>query len=195
MKFLWCDIETTGIDFSKNAPFQIAFIFVHYTPIKKSEEKKMYYLNPFDLEGIEYSDEAGAIHGYSRDKIESFEDSKIVVKDIKEKLDKWFSINENEKIYFCGYNSEKFDYIFLDYFFNKYDINFSNYFQKQQLDVFNQVKTAFYKRKLQGLQNKKLSTVANYLGIKLDNAHDAMADITATREIAKSLSNMGIKLK
>jgi DNA polymerase-3 subunit epsilon len=40
--------------------------------------------------------------------------------------------------------------------------------------------------------NRKLGTVAKHLGIELDNAHDALADIRATRQVIKTLWNRTI---
>lgn len=50
-------------------------------------------------------------------------------------------------------------------------------------------------RKLPYLENRKLTTVAKFLNIDLTNAHDAMGDIRATKEVSKSLSEMGVLLK
>lgn len=62
MKFLWCDIETTGLEISNAKPFQIAFIFVYSSKdedkIQKAETERIYYLNPYGIPGIEHSLEA-----------------------------------------------------------------------------------------------------------------------------------------
>ena len=41
--------------------------------------------------------------------------------------------------------------------------------------------------------NRKLGTVAKTLGVNLDNAHDALADIRATREVINILWSMVTK--
>lgn len=37
-------------------------------------------MNPFDVPEIEYNEDAGKVHGYSKEIIKSFEPSKIVCK-------------------------------------------------------------------------------------------------------------------
>lgn len=198
MKFLWCDTETTGIHTQNAAPFEIALIFVCNTTensIKIKEEKeKIYFCNPFDIPGMEYSEEAGRIHGYSKEQIMSFRPSSEVVLQINDFLDDCFRYSNPEKMFFCGYNGN-FDFEHLISLFNHHNLDFAKYFQKQKLDVFNQVKLAGYMKKLPYLGNRKLTTIAEFLQIKLENAHDAMGDIKATREVAKSLVKMGVPLK
>jgi DNA polymerase-3 subunit epsilon len=44
------------------------------------------------------------------------------------------------------------------------------------------------------LPDRKLGTVAKHLGVNLENAHDALADIKATREVAGKLYKLGVAL-
>lgn len=199
MKFLWCDTETTGLETSNAAPFQAAFIFCfsHNTSegIKKEEFERVFLLNPLDIPGIIYNEEAGKIHGYSEEKIRSFEPSKSVVCKINTYLQELNNYKDGEKMFFCGYNSTIFDWNHLVSLFNHYDLDFGKYFFPQKLDVFEQVKKAGQMRKLPYLENRKLTTIAKHLNIKMNNAHDALCDIRATREVAKSLAKMGVPLK
>lgn len=198
MKFLWCDIETTGLETSNAAPFQIAFIFVYSGKENgksiKDESNRVFYLNPFDIEGIELSEESTKVHGYTKEMIEAFEPSSVVVPKINEALRFYMDYRSAEQMYFCGYNSKKFDYDHMVELFRKSGFDFEKYFYKQQLDVFDQVKKAGEMRILPYLENRKLVTVAKFLGVSLENAHDALGDITATREVAKALSNKGVSL-
>lgn len=104
MKFLWCDTETTGLKPENAAPFQIAFIFVSNTKINgqqvKDETERIFYLNPFDIPGIEYNEEAGKIHGYKKEIIESFETSKIVVPKIQSFLEDCCNFRGHERLFF-----------------------------------------------------------------------------------------------
>lgn len=197
MKFLWCDTETTGLSPENAAPFQIAMILVTNTKIDgktvKDETERIFYLNPFDIEGIEYNEDAGKVHGYSKEIIETFEPSSIMVKKIDEFLETCVNYRIHERLFFCGYNG-KFDYEHLTSLFNHWNLDFEKYFQKQQLDVFEQVKRAGAKGVLPYLPNRKLTTIAEHLKVDLTNAHDAMGDIKATREVAKSLTKLGIPL-
>ena len=197
MKFLWCDTETTGLKPENAAPFQIAMILVTNTKIDgkpvKDEAERIFYLNPFDIEGIEYSEDAAKVHGYSKEIIESFEPSASMVKKIDEFLQVSVDYRQHDRLFFCGYNGS-FDYDHLVSLFGHHGLDFERYFQKQKLDVFEQVKRAGAKGVLPYLPNRKLTTVAEHLKVDLTNAHDAMGDIKATREVAKSLVNLGVPL-
>lgn len=197
MKFLWVDTETTGLKPENAAPFQVAMILVTNTKINgktvKEENERIFYLNPFDIPGIEYNEEAGKIHGYKKEIIETFEPSKDVVKKIDEYLSECVTYRQNERLFFVGYNGG-FDFDHLTSLFNHHGYDFGKYFQKQKLDVFEQVKRAGAKGILPYLPNRKLTTIAEHLHINLNNAHDAMGDIRATREVAKSLSKLGVSL-
>lgn len=196
MKFLWCDTETTGLKTESAKPFQIAFIFVFSKneegSIQKAETERIYYLNPFEIPGVEYSPEAAEVHGYTKEQIEAFPSAKETVAVIKRDLEDFMKFVDNEKMFFCGYNCN-FDYEHLKSLFSVFEEDFSIYFQ-DKLDVFEQVKRASEKKILPYLPNRKLTTVADYLNIDLSQAHDALADIKATREVAKSLTQKGIKL-
>lgn len=197
MKFLWCDTETTGLKPENAAPFQIAMIMVSTTKINgeqvKEETERIFYLNPFDIPGIEYSEEAGKVHGYSKEVIETFEPSSVMVKRIDDFLNDMVNFRQHERMFFVGYNGG-FDFEHLESLFNHYNLNFNQYFQNQKLDVFEQVKRAGAKGVLPYLPNRKLTTIAEHLHVNLNNAHDAMGDIKATREVAKSLTKLGIPL-
>lgn len=197
MKFLWCDTETTGLEPTNAAPFQIAMIFVSTTTINgeqlKDESERIYYCNPFDISGIEYNEDAGKIHGYKKEIIETFENSSVVVPKIADYLQSCVDFRNHERLFFAGYNGE-FDFKHLSSLFAHHGKDFGQYFQKQHLDVFSQVKRAGELKKIPYLPNRKLTTIAEYLKVNLSNAHDAMGDIKATREVAKSLTKLGIPL-
>lgn len=198
MKFIWCDTETTGLKPENAAPFQVAMIFVSTQKINgekvKDETERIFYMNPFDVSGIEYNEDAGKVHGYSKEIIESFEPSKIVCKKIAEFLDYCEKFRNEEKLFLCGYNVG-FDNDHMISIFKHHGIDFTQYFHKNYLDVFEQVKTAGVQKILPYLPNRKLVTIAEFLHVDLSNAHDAMGDIKATREVAKSLANLGVPLK
>lgn len=201
MKCLWCDTETTGLKTEDSAPFQIAMIFSkiykHDGKTQRLVVDKVFYLNPLnDL--ITYHEEAGKVHGYSEVKIRSFESPQKVIPEIIKFLQ--LCINDFDKDpedkslpYFIGYNV-KFDYEHLVKLFSDYGFNFTEYFQPKIIDVFQQVKNASYMRVLPRLENLKQTTVAKALGVDLTNAHDALADINATREIATILQKNRVNL-
>lgn len=198
MKFLWCDTETTGLKPENAAPFQIAFILVKSDDVDgkyiKEEFDRIFYLNPFDIPNIEFNEDAFKVHGFSKEKIETFENSSIVVPKIQKFIEDCVNYKQKEKLFFCGYNGT-FDFNHLVSLFKYYNIDFTQYFHSQKLDVFDQVKKASELRILPSLPNKKLTTIAEYLKIDLTKAHDAMGDIIATREVAKSLAKLGVPIQ
>ena len=192
MKFLWCDTETTGKDTDKAAPIQIAFIFVYSKDGRKEEFERVFFLNPYDIPDIEHSKEAEEIHGYSKEQIEEFPKSSVVVKQIYNCLCEYEKYRDGEKLNFVGYNSN-FDYNHLSELFRKHGYNFNEFFEKN-IDVFEQVKKAGQVRVLPYLENRKLVTVAKHLGYADFKAHDALSDIKATRFVAKSLAQKKVPL-
>lgn len=197
MKFMWCDTETTGLDPSNSAPFEIAFIFVSSIEVNgkmiKDEVKRDYLLNCLDMQHVEYNEEAAKIHKISKETILNYENSKEICVKIINFLTSCMNFRQPEKMFFCGYNNE-FDWKHLISLFNYHNMDFSKFFIKN-LDVFDQVKRAGSKKILPYLPNRKLTTIADYLKIDLSNAHNALADIEATREVAKSLASLGVPLE
>lgn len=201
MKFLWIDTETTGIDEVKSRPFEVAIIFLNNRKepdgkISRLECERDFFCNPL-IDGVEYSEEAGKIHGYSEEKIKAMDPASKIVPNIVEFLKDTitqFGTGPEEKAFMCGYNVN-FDYKMLKKLLADYGYNLDEYIQGHLMDVFEQVKAAGNKRVLPRLENRKLGTVAEYLRINLENAHNALADIRATKEVSKSLYMKGIPLK
>lgn len=194
MRFLWLDVETTGLEVSDSAPFQIAFILVDNGAFINAE---LFFLNPLS-ETIKYHEEAGKIHGYSEEQIRSFEPESVQVQTIAEYLDRCCFLRKgpyinSERMVIAGYNVG-FDIKHLTALMERNGVDMDTYFTGEAADVYEQVKQAGIQKVLPYLPNRKLPTVAKHLGITLENAHDALADITATRAVALKLHNMGVKL-
>lgn len=188
MKFFWVDTETTGIDHVDSGAFQIAYIFRN----KDITEEKVLYLNPLD-DNIIYHKEAGLIHGIPEEEIRSYPSASIVIPELVEKLKELVATDDGKKLYIAGYNVI-FDYMHLKSLIEKYtESKMDEFFYPQMADVFSQAK----KGKLMGRVNTvnlKLTTVCKSFNVKLDNAHNALADITATRDLAIQLQKRGIPL-
>ena len=90
---------------------------------------------------------------------------------------------EDEKFQIVGYNTS-FDIGFIKAWFKDNDAKFSDYFTYKDIDVFALVKHLRLFGLMIDCENDKLSTVCKYFGIEID-AHDAMNDIVATRELYK----------
>lgn len=201
MKFLWIDTETTGLEEDKHRPFEIAIIFVNNRKepdgrVTHLECERDFFLNPF-REGIEFSPEVTTVTGYTEEQIKNFRPAAEVVPVISEFLKDTitqFGTGPEEKSFLCGYNVP-FDYKMLKVLFSDFGINFDDFILDHHLDVFSQVKTAGELRILPYLRDRKLTTVAEFLRVNLENAHNALADIKATKEVSKSLHGKGVPLK
>lgn len=197
MKVLWCDTETTGLKPENSGAFQIAMLY-KFGPDKKKVWERVFYLNPIDEEkGILYHDEAAETHGISRETIESYGKPEIVLPKIAGFLNEYGrsfdSENKFEKLTFAGYNC-KFDWEHLDALFKRYtEYKMADFFEARTLDVYAQVKRAAEMGKI-ATKNQKLGTVCKSLEVPLENAHNAIGDITATRQLGITLQRMGVPL-
>lgn len=188
MKFFWTDTETTGIDPVDSGAFQIAYIYRN----GDVTEENVIYLNPITDE-IKYSETAGLIHGIPEEEIRSYTPAEEAVPQFVELLNKFLSEGKKEKMFFAGYNCI-FDYMHLKALIERYtNSRMEDFFHPQFADVFIQAK----KGKAMGIINTinlKLGTVCKSFNVTLENAHNALADITATRDLAIQLQKQGIPL-
>lgn len=194
MRIVWIDTETTGLEITDSSVFMLAAIVTENDVVLC---EKTFFLNPLS-EKIKYHESAGAIHGYSEDDIKSFPAEAVAVADIAGFLDRAKKLwrkddSRSEKLVIAGYNVT-FDIKHLQALFERNGIKLEDYFSGVIADVYVQVQKAMGNSALPVLKNKKLVTVADYLNVDLKNAHDAMADIKATREVAKELYQKGVSL-
>ena len=149
MKFLWVDTETTGLDEDVHRPFEIAFIYLNNRKeengrVSHIECERDFYLNPLDIEGVKYSEDAGKVHGYSEEKIRELPPAKEIVPKLVtffEDVLNHFGTGKTEKPFLCGYNVG-FDYKMIKKLLEDFGYNINDYVQNHFMDVFEQVKTA-----------------------------------------------------
>lgn len=194
MRFLWIDTETTGLEVTDSAAFEVAMILVDSGKFICS---RCFFLNPLS-ETIKYHEEAGKVHGYSENDIRSFpaesEQVQKIASFLKDARELWMKDgSKREKMILAGYNVG-FDIKHLNALLERNGYKLSDYFKEVVADVFVQVKKAGMQKALPYLPDRKLGTVAKHLGVKLENAHDALADIKATRSVAAKLHSMGVSL-
>ena len=194
MRFLWLDTETTGIEVADSAAFELAFILVDGGKVIC---ERCFFLNPLN-DTIKYHEEAGKVHGYSEQDIKSFPDEREqtpkIANFLAEARELWQEDgSKSEKLVIAGYNVE-FDIKHLKALLERNGYKFEDYFSNIIADVFVQVKRAGMQKALPYLPDRKLKTVAKHLGVNLENAHDALADIKATREVAGKLFKLGVAL-
>lgn len=192
MIFLYCDIETTGLSAKENSIIQIAGI------ISKdgNEESFNFKVKPYRGDQMEAIAEEKT--GITNEMLSSYPDQKEAFDAFIALLDK-FGVGSNyaEKAYFCGYNSSSFDMEFIREWFkfnNRNDFGYRFFFPS--IDAMHLA--AFYLiGKRPYMKNFQLTSVYHELmGKEMEDAHDALADIKATREIINLLTKIfmeGIK--
>lgn len=192
-KILYFDVETTGTDPKKNAVFQISGLIEVAGEVR--QEFNFFCQPP---EGCEISSKALEVTGKTVDDLQSYP----LPAEVYNKLTFAMSFfvdkyNSKDKFYPCAYNGY-FDLQFLQQFFiQNGDQYFGSWQNWQLIDPLPMIRMLSYAGVI-SLPDHKLGTVANYFGIKID-AHDAMSDIRATRELVQLLktefSNLDLKGK
>ena len=152
------DLETTGLDISKDRIVQIAILKVH--PDGQKEELNL-LINP----EMNISDSNAEIHGITNEMVKDAPTFKQAAKEIAE------FIGESDM---AGYNSNKFDIPVLAEEFLRVGFDF-DLSSRKCVDVQN----IFHKME----QRTLVAAFKFYCSKELDNAHDAMADTTATWEV------------
>jgi DNA polymerase-3 subunit epsilon len=177
MKFLFCDTETSGLDPVINAPIQISGI-IDIDGIVQEEFD--FYVKPFPNKKID--DYALKVNNLTKEKIETFEEPRVVYNKILSIFDKYVDkYNKQDKFFIVGQNIS-FDYSMLDQFFkdngNKYFYSYVDYHKIDLIAISTLMKLA---GKIQ-IDNLKLETCAKAFNIEF-GAHNSMEDIRVTREL------------
>jgi len=178
-KILFFDLETTGLDPKKNGIVHIAAIAII------DGELHRFHCKCNILPDDEIEDDALEVTGLTRKDIAGFQSSHNAFQQfiifMKQHIDPF---DRDDKIYPAGYCVE-FDMQFLrEWFFKHDDKYFGSYFYYRKIDIRSLLHYLEYKGQIQ-CNDYKLTTVCKSLGVRLNDAHDAMADIEATLEIFK----------
>lgn len=153
------DFETTGL--ALDGSDKIIEIGAVKVSKGKIIEKFMCFVDP----EMHIPEESTKIHGITDSDVKG---SPI----INEALADFYKFTRN--CYLSGYNIIGFDMAFLLHFGKKAGYNFDN----PVLDVYK-----LAQKYVKGARNYKLGTVAEKLGVSLDNAHRAVYDTIATAEV------------
>ena len=187
MKLIYLDLETTGLDPNVHATSQIGAII----EIDGAEREK---INIKIRPNPEHSITRGALEvtGVSFDELMSYQFSQYeAYTKLLNILDTYINkYNTNDKFQLITYNGHMFDSAFLRKFFEMHDNSFfGSYFFYPSIDVMLIAAFAAIEQRSK-LPNFKLMTVANSLGIEIDEskAHDALYDVEITREMFKLLN-------
>jgi DNA polymerase-3 subunit epsilon len=183
MKELYIDLETTGLNPKKNGIIQVAGIIVI-----NGKRKESFNYNCAPMENDYVDPKALEVTGHTAEQVKGFQVSKVIYHKLLLLWSKYIDkFDRNDKFHFVAYNGHSFDMPFLREWFKKHnDKFFGSWFYYPSVDV---MLTAAHvlREERHRMPNFKLGTVAQYLGINLEHAHDAMADIEATYQIDQYL--------
>jgi DNA polymerase-3 subunit epsilon len=178
-KILFFDSETSGLNPYLNDVVQLAYILEINNKIVTKGDLKFRPINENTIE-----EDALAIAGFTKAQVMEFPDSleqyEKFTSDIGQYIDKY---DRTDKASPAGYNVY-FDYKFLMELQNKLNIKYglgcylNHRIQDPMLLLSILVVNGFFP----DLENLKLETICKYLKIP-HKAHDAMSDISATREL------------
>lgn len=192
MKAFYFDVETTGLDKTKAGLTQLAAIVV----IDGVEVDSISLdINPASYNReVEISPEALAVTNKSLEDLANYPLSADQFRVFINFLDKHINkFDKTDKFVPIGYNSQ-FDMGFMqEWFIDNGHAYFGSYFQYKDVDVFALVKHLAFLGHINST-NHKLGTICDIYGVDLgDNAHDAIADIRATRNLYQVLIDKYIK--
>lgn len=192
MKTFYFDVETCGLDCKATGMTQLAAILV----IDGQEVDKISLdINTYSYNReVEVSEEALNITNKTEEMIKSYPSSKEQFNKLIKFLDKYINkYDKSDKLTPVGYNSQ-FDMGFLIEWFKDNDHKFfGSYFIYKDVDVFALIKHLAFLGYIDS-DSHKLGTMCDYFGVSLgDDAHDAIADIRATRELYQLLVDKYIK--
>ena len=185
MKALFLDVETTGLYSKKHDIWQAAFLVEINGEVV---EELSVTMKPHNLKNVE--SKALDVTGITMAELEKMGEPILSLKNkilplFNKYIDKF---NKKDKFTPIGYNVE-FDLGFMNEFFKKCgDRFFGSYQNWRKVDVLGEVYKHVYRGRL-CLSNYKLETVCKHFGIDID-AHDALSDIRATRELMLLLEKM-----
>lgn len=180
-KVIYFDTETSGLD-----PIQNDILTIGGIIEIDGEVKEEFYLEmqPFNYNTI--SDYALQVNGLTREQIKTFmtpqEGYRKLITIFSKYVNKY---DKNDKLTPIGYNV-KFDIDFLNQLFVKNgDKYFGSFVDYHYIDPMVLINFLRFKGVIK-LENCKLVTASAHYGIELD-AHNAMNDIIATKELLNKL--------
>lgn len=183
-KVLYFDVETTGLDPVKQDIIQLAGI------IEVEGEIVDYFnlaLQPFNYDTIDLG--ALTVNNTSIEMLKGYPDPKVSYLSFITILEKYCDkFDKEDKYYPAGYNVS-FDLNFLAEFFKKNNDKYlGSWLNWKALDPLPLFRFLDWSDDI-SLPNYKLETVCNYLGFEIEDAHDALSDIKATRKVIKWVEN------
>jgi DNA polymerase III epsilon subunit-like protein len=179
-RYLFVDLETGGLYPDKHAVLQVAALITDLDFNIKGQF--MSYIQP--CPDLEVTKEALMINQLSLDHLKTAPAEKAVAVALAH-----FVRLVGQAPRFAGYNCQ-FDLEFLAYMWERHDLLPAPY-QVPWLDIYAVAKSRLGPEA--GLPNFKLISVASHFGLNTSGAHDALADLIMTIEVAKHLRTLAEK--
>lgn len=178
MKVFWFDCETSGLDEKKHGIISLAYCVEIDGEIK---EKGELFSN---CEGKEIDDRALEINCFTRERIATFPSPHMMYLELTRIFGRYIDrYNKQDKFIAGGYNVQ-FDMKFLRQLWE--DDYFWSWFAFGVIDPSQILRFLEYAKGTRQAGGK-LTEVAQSLGIEVENAHDALADIETTIAVTKAL--------
>ena len=186
MKVLWIDTETTGLDPDKHGIIQLAMIVDIDGQIKG---KETFTMCPT---GRASTKEALEVNGYTQEQIRGFELWENVYHKVTEFMSRFVDKFKKEDKFILGGQNVGFDCDMMKSWFEYCDDKYWFSWVKAgaYIDTLPTVTFLQWQGKVPILKSRKNSELCKHFGIALDNAHDAMADIEATRAVAYKMKGL-----
>ncbi len=178
-KKIFIDVETGGIETPESALLQLAVI-VDFNG--STIDSGCWYIRPHPGDAI--SDGALEVNGITREQIETFKSPHTVLREFLTLLGRHVKkYDKSDKFTICAYNAG-LDTNHVEAWMQKGGVGwYGSYFTRYPLDPYKMTAYLVEAGIMDQLPNYKLATVCEYWGIPLPDAHDAMADIQATRSL------------
>ncbi len=186
MKLLYLDTETTGLT-DNSAIVQIAGAIEI-----DNEVVEWFGIRCKPHEGADISESALKTIGLTIEELNQEQEPEQALKELEKVFSKYIDrYNKNDKLIMICHNYP-FDFRMLYNFYSRLNNKFMGSFIDFKLNVctLNLVKSLQVMGILPILENNRLETWCRYFGVTLENAHDALEDIRATREVYKNIDSM-----
>jgi len=181
MKIFLYDLETTGLDPLNCATHQLSGKIIINGKVMEEFD---FHIQPFN--GAEISQEALDVSGVTREQLASYPTEEEVFPKVLAMCSKYVNrYDRTDKFYQLGFNVQHFDNQFFREMWSRNGQRFfGSYFFSNCLDAM-LLATPKLLMQRPNMPNFKQSTVAEYLGVKIDESklHNANYDIELTQAI------------
>ena len=191
MRLVFLDLETSGLDHSRHSIIQIAAIAVdeQLNELASIERKVAFRLEDADVKALEANSYDPAV--WAKEAVEPG----MAIGQLSAFLKRYADVQMTSKAgkpysvaQLVGHNAASFDGPFLQAFYKRHDA-----FLPASYRVMCTLQRAiWYWHEMSEVTpppDYKLGTLCDCLGIRLDNAHDALADVRATVALYKALTS------